>query len=59
MVQTLGLAEDSENSPSELGFHFIHFKATEHASLGIESLLEQVDLLSAQPRASTQPKITA
>lgn len=43
VVQTLGLADDSENSPSELGFHF---RAIKRCSLGCERFVEQVDLLS-------------
>lgn len=39
----VGLAEDSENSPSELGFHF---RAIKCCSLGSERFMEQVDLLS-------------
>lgn len=54
MVQILGLAEDSENSPSELGFHF---RAIKCSSLGSERFMEQVDLLSEQSHVFAKPEI--
>lgn len=43
VVQILGLAEDRENSPSELGFVL---RAIKCCSLGSERFVGQVDLLS-------------
>lgn len=54
MVQILGLAGDSENSPSELRFHF---RVIKDCSLGSERFMEQVDLLSERSHLFAQPEI--